>query len=146
MTDDLVRWLGKQLALDEAHARKDLWAAENATPGHWRARYGVNLDHSWVETESTPILRLDAARHEADALLVARFKPETIRKRAEEKLADVAAKRDLIKALTPELDAGSGLTDSDGLRRWTVAYAILRYLVLPYANRPGCRPEWAPGG
>ncbi|MGY1498568.1 DUF6221 family protein [Streptomyces sp. QTS52] len=151
--DELVRWLGEQLALDEAHARKDLWAAEKATAGRWRARYGVNLDHSWIETESTPVVRLDGARHEADALLVARFQPETVRKRAEAKLADIEAKRRILTEVVywnerasreavdppkfpqPGLDLGLLL---DAMN------PVPRLLALPYADRPGYREEWRP--
>lgn len=140
--DDLVQWLRDQLAHDEAHARKDLWAAEKATEGRWRARYGVNLDHSWIETESTPVVRLDGARHEADALLVARFQPETVRKRAEAKLADIEAKRRILY-LAEQLPKVTASTDMFDNNRDAWA-EVLKRLALPYADRPGFREEWRP--
>lgn len=137
MAEDLVQWLGKQLDHDEAHARKDLWAAEKATPGRWRARYGVNLDHSWVETESTPILRLDAAQHEADALLVARFQPDTVKKRAEATLADVDVKRrTLIRCQEAMFAASPMLVHFAKQTAWEMAQ--------PYSDRPGYREDWRP--
>lgn len=147
--DELVQWLGEQLDHDEAHAKKDLWAAENATPGRWRARYGVNMDHSWVETESTPVVRLDAAQHEADALLVARFQPETIKKRAEAKLADIQAKRQTLAELkTAEEAMDRAIRDRDTARynavraEWTVLKRVVHRDVAVYADRPGYREEW----
>lgn len=95
---DLVVWLRQQLDTDEAHARKDIWAAERATAGRWVARYGVNLPASWVETESGPVAKLDGGRHEADALLVARFRPDNVRERAERVLRQVQAHRAILAA------------------------------------------------
>lgn len=141
--DDLVQWLRAQLADDEAHAHKDLWAADKATPGRWRARYGSNLDHSWVETESTPVLRLDAAEHEADALIVARFQPDTVRRRAGERLREIDAKRQLLDKYAEvaindvnEVEYAHGYANALG--------EAVRLLALPYAARPGYREEWRP--
>lgn len=147
--DELVQWLSAQLADDEAHAKKDLWAAGRATPGRWRARYGTNLDHSWVETESTPVLRLDAAEHEADALLVARFKPETVRQRAEEKLRDIDAKRATIRDYEKALRKRDECEpNTPAYRHWdNRSYGLLlalRHAGAVYADRPGYREDWRP--
>jgi hypothetical protein len=133
--DDLVKFLSDRLAHEEAHAKKDLWAAEKATPGRWRARYGTNLDHSWVETESTPVLRLDSAQHEADALLSARFQPETVKQRANAKLTDVEAKRRLLSEFTHYKPGDSGYPE---------VWMAVRLAALPYADHPDYRDEWKP--
>ncbi|SMF86928.1 DUF6221 family protein [Streptomyces sp. Amel2xC10] len=141
--DELVQWLHVRLADDEAHARKDLWAADKATPGRWRARYGTNVAHSWVETESTPVLRLDATEHEADALLVARFQPEAVRKRAEEKLREVDAKRQLLAAYTQV--AASDINEWEYANGYANALGMaVRLAALPYARRPGYQASWRP--
>ncbi|MCM1972307.1 DUF6221 family protein [Streptomyces sp. G1] len=141
--DDLVQWLRAQLADDEAHAKKDLWAADKATPGRWRARYGTNLAHSWIETDSTPVVRLDAAEHEADALLVARFQPETVRKRAEEKLREIDAKRQLLARYVEV--AANDVDEVEYAHGWANALGTaVRLLALSYEGRPGYRQEWRP--
>lgn len=152
MTRDLVDFLRARLADDEAHARKDLWAADRATPGRWRARYGTNLSNSWVETESTPVLRLEAAEHEADALLAARLQPETVRKRAEEKLRDVDAKRQMLDEHHDTNDGDCavcvnghwGYPTHGGSSPQRYPCRTLRLLALPYVNHPDYREEWTP--
>lgn len=59
-------------------------------------------------------------------------------------LVDIQAKRGVLASMGPELDAGSGLIEPDGLRRWAVAFAALRYLALSYADHPAYREEWKP--
>lgn len=102
--DKLITWLRTQLDTDEAHARKDLWAAEHATPGRWTARYGHNLPVSHVETESGPVAKLDSGRHDADALLIARFRPDNVRERAERVLRQIQAHRAILDDYDRALD------------------------------------------
>lgn len=152
--NSLVEWLRDQLAHDEAHARKDLWAAEKSTTGRWRARYGVNLAHSWIETESAPVLRLDGPQHEADALLVARMQPETVKKRAEARLAHIEATRQILDEHKPGRPKGRPnrqpgcLTCTTGQawdeRAREANCLTLRLLAMPYADQPGYREDWKP--
>jgi sRNA-binding protein len=143
--DGLAKFLRDRLAHEEAHAKKDLWAAEKATPGKWRARYGVNLDHSWVETESTPVLRLDAAQHEADALLVARFQPETIKQRAAVKLAEVEAKRQVVDRYERAMENRRAHPDDLSSAGALLAlHGAVKLLALPYADHPDYYDEWRP--
>lgn len=92
----IVEFLRARYDLEAAHAEKDIWAAGQATKGKWRASYGVGLPASNVESPSSPVARLDGPNHQADALLIARFNPDTVRARAERVLREVEAKRRIL--------------------------------------------------
>lgn len=125
MTDDLVVFLLERL--NEQHAA--LVRYRDGHDGPCR-NYAGQPDDSYDEHDSC-YLHIETA--EATPYRDAAFG-----------LADNTAKWDLIKALAGELAAGAGLTDSAGLRKWTVAYAVLRHLARPYDQHPDYRPEWAP--
>lgn len=140
-TDDLVKFLRARLDDEAMHAEKDLHVADHATPGRWQARYGVNLAHSWIETDSTPVARLDSSHHEADCMHIARFRPDTIRERARRRLADVEAKRRLVDELHNLLLVGAAYPDEAGPE---VAEQCLRLLAQPDAGHPDYQQEWKP--
>jgi hypothetical protein len=101
---DMITWLRQQIEGDKAHAEKDLRVAQRATPGKWRALYGVNLPYSKIEIEANgaEIATFTADRHEADVLLVARMKPPTVIRRAQDRIADCDAKLEIIDEHQPE--------------------------------------------
>ncbi len=106
---DMLAWLLEQITEDEAHAEKDLWAAEQATAGTWTARYGFNLSASWIDTDNGPVAKFDGSRHQADCLLAARFKPLQVARRARQRLADRPGYREEWR---PDEPQGGG-TDTD---------------------------------
>lgn len=111
--DDLLTWLRAELDTDEAHARKDLWCLDRATPTKWTAYYGYNLPRSRLVTDDGQDVAIFAGtdgpqyhesgllidgyedRHQRDVMLVARL-VNAARSRAEWKLADVAVKRRIL--------------------------------------------------
>lgn len=97
MTDDLSTRLLKAIELREQHAKKDIWAADQATQGNWQPRYGTNLPASWIQTETAPVAKLDGPQHEADALLIGRFRPRNVRERAEHMLRLCQAHREIVE-------------------------------------------------
>lgn len=157
---DLTEFLLARLAEDQQHAEKDIWAADQATPGDWHARCGHNLPNSWVECETSPIARLDGVRHQADALLVSRFKPDTVRARARRVLAECEAKRRILKEHAPIgggcrrcaswEDSEGDNPDCDEVPATAIPPAAwfpcvtVRLLALPYADHPDYREEWRP--
>ncbi|GAB2696059.1 DUF6221 family protein [Kitasatospora kifunensis] len=145
MTDDLVAFLRERLDEAEAVAKKDIWAADNATTGNWRAHYGENLPYSLIKAGDSVLMRVESEQHQADVLLAARFKPDTVRARACLVLAEVEAKRSLIDRyenhrVAHDHHVGGILT------KYLVAElrTALRALALPYREHPNYRSEWAP--
>lgn len=158
--DDLVTWLRVQLDLDQQHAEKDLWCVEHATNGgQWDGSFGYNLPYSVLTADGREIGRLTAMPdgpfpdgaelpHNADLMLVGRM-VKWARKRAEQTLREVEAKRriiwhlamrasavregDLTAIITPETRALASEA------RW-----LLRLLAILYADRAGFREEWRP--
>jgi len=132
--DDLVQWLRAQL--DE-----DLRIAEAATGHHWD-----------VCDETTPYLI-----HDVDAYRVNRTLDSTVGRVA---VAEAAEDRSHIAEHDParvlrEVDAkrrllyqfehrGNSVRATAGLWDGGVWDDMLRLLALPYADRPGYRPEWRP--
>lgn len=118
---DLITWLRSALDLEQAHAEKDLWALNRATPGVWTAHYGYNLPYSLLKGEGdVEIARFTAGTvplpdgaddlHAADILLVARLVRKA-RERAERTLRTVAAHREILDRHAPK-----PLLNNDGLR------------------------------
>jgi hypothetical protein len=92
-----VKFVNARLDEAEAKAKKDIWAADRATSGEWETRYGENLPYSEIWADGQPIVRLGSETHQEDALLLGRFKPSTVKARAEQALRDVEAKRMILK-------------------------------------------------
>lgn len=156
---DLVSWVRTQLDTDEAHARKDLWALDRATPGVWTAYYGHNLPYSVIKGEGgVEIARFEAQTgplpdgaddlHAADILLVVRLVRKA-RERAERALARVQAHREILarhysetfRAL-PGVYCGQCSDDYDA-EDWPCP--DVRSLVSIYRDsRPGFDPSWLP--
>lgn len=63
-------------------------------------------------------------------------------------IRDTDAKRQILRHITPELDAGSGGVDSnefgDELAHWTRLLTIARFFAQAYAEHPDYREEWQP--
>ncbi|MEU8279545.1 DUF6221 family protein [Microbispora bryophytorum] len=63
-------------------------------------------------------------------------------------LADIAAKRKILDALAPDIEAFSGeVAQADAAERmanWLRAVAVVRLLAEPYASHPDYREEWRP--
>lgn len=151
MSNDLLDFLRARLDHDESHAIKDIWCADQATPGKWKTRYGVNLPSSWVETDASPVAKLDASGHQADAMLIGRFKPENVRARAQKMLADVAAKRAIIELHEARDDWTIGPDDREYLTGKACVVdddvypcETLELLAWAYRDHSGYRDEWAP--
>lgn len=102
----LVERLRAALDQAQAHAEKDLWALDRATPGRWEAHFGYNLPYSLIMVDGVDIGRLTATRgalpdggddqHAADILLVVRLVRKA-RERAEAVLRTVAAHRKILE-------------------------------------------------
>jgi hypothetical protein len=133
MMDDLVAWLRAQLDDDDRVARATSSGAWSVDPHiHYLEAEDVYWD---VDGESGGWVAHVGQR--SDAEHGARWDPARV-------LAEVDAKRRIIDL-------------SDKVRAWTDASAgatagyaaalladTLRLLALPYADRPGYRPEWRP--
>lgn len=153
--DDLVRWFGEQIDLDEMHAKKDLAVLDRASAqGDWEAHYGYNLPYSELHAGGQLIGSLTAHRegladgeqdqHAADALLVARMVRKA-RARAEQALREVEAKRLILDEYEKALDRRRLFRDdvaSAGALLQMVA--VVKLLALPFADREGFREEWRP--
>lgn len=167
--DDLVTWLRVQLDLDQQHAEKDLWCVERATNGgQWDGSFGYNLPYSVLTADGREIGRLTAMPdgpfpdgaelpHNADLMLVGRM-VKSARKRAEQTLREVEAKRRILDLHAPvptfhhdqpqceycaslcHSRSGLGCDSPDA----PYPCDTVRLLALPYADRPGYRDEWRP--
>lgn len=125
MTDDLVTWLRAQL--DEEQARAQLLDGLRA-PSPWRAS-GDAFD-AYVETaDGTIIEERGGTTYLAVAKHIAEHDPARV-------LAEVDAKRRILD-LYEQAEYGD-------FARLTALDDVIRLLALPYAERPGYRPEWAP--
>ncbi len=137
--DDLVTWLREQLDLDRRHAEKDLWILDHATDGgSWRAFIGSGVAFSDIKADGSLVVRVETEGHEADAAAIARF-VKMGRRRAEQALAEVEAKRARIDLLAGAWAAG-GHYDAEVSR--VVSERLLKLEAQPYASRPGFRDEW----
>lgn len=138
--DDLAKWLSEQL--DE-----DARVASTATPpgsGHW-SLYIEGGDDGWAFEDSKGgepgciIGSKTAAQH------ITRWDPARV-------LAEVEAKRAILAGHPPiecsnvrcpvGLHCGTCEYDDPSGNHWPCPTA--RALALPYRDRPGYRPEWAP--
>lgn len=63
-------------------------------------------------------------------------------------IRDIDAKRQILRHITPELDAGSGGVDSDEfgdeLAHWTRLLTIARLFAQAYADHPNYQEDWRP--
>lgn len=143
--DDLVTWLGVQLDGDERVARA---AVAPFLKGRWRfdgtlssvgpvVVTGDATDDRWVRDGNKSVWTCDdpedscseiAALWDAEGEHMARWDPARV-------LAEVEAKRAILDEFRREL--ADDLTNESAL--W-----VLAVLALPYRDRPGYRPEWAP--
>ncbi|AZM55722.1 hypothetical protein DMA15_26635 [Streptomyces sp. WAC 01529] len=146
--DDLVQWLGEQLDDDEGIARA-------ATPGPWRVRDdGVVGD----EGKHWPVAYTDSHRAREDCLHVAEHDPARV-------LREIDAKRQALALYTATVEDREALRarmrqvinsdpdefgklrqrESELINAEARLRPVVRLLALPYAARPGFRPEWAGG-
>lgn len=149
---DLVSWLRAQLDADEAHAQKDLWALDRATPGRWEAHYGYNLPYSLIKGEGgVEIARFTSGTvplpdgaddlHAADILLVVRLAGKA-RERAEQVLATVSAHRAILDEFEQLRDDRRRLHDAAMHLQFNVMRRVMLTLLPIYESRPGYRSEW----
>jgi hypothetical protein len=114
--DDLVTWLGAALDDDERTA------ALAATGGSW-ARMVSNYFAGATGSDCRAFPLAEA------------FGPARV-------LAEVEAKRAILRRYAPTVEHFNRFNDNDG--SLDLLDAILRDLALPYRDRPGWKPEWAP--
>jgi hypothetical protein len=123
--DDLVTWLRAQLDEDEQIARE----AADEGDGQWRlATYQDGTTTAW-HGEVEVMTSLDGT----DAVHIRNWDPARV-------LAEVDAKRRILDEHLP----GTDPCDAHDASLRTIECNTLRFLALPYADRPGYRPEWAP--
>ncbi|MFD5217476.1 DUF6221 family protein [Streptomyces tendae] len=119
--NDLVQWLRAQLADDERIARA-AHAPNWSTDGRRGLHYGV--EDEWITDALTT----------ADADHMARHDPARV-------LREIDAKRQVIA----EHDVyGRKLGERMDCQSLDFPCRTLRLLALPYADRPGYRPDWRP--
>lgn len=89
----------------------------------------------WPSSQIVQVGTPEAAAH------IARHDPARV-------LRDTDAKRQIVRHITPELDAGSGGVDSedfgDELAHWTRLLTIARLFAQAYADHPDYREDWRP--
>ena len=87
-------------------------------------------------------------REQADALLISRFKPDTVRARARRALAECEAKRRIVARLQYRLsmqaETATEPLDWDDLTRHY--YETCRDLAAPYTDHPEYDSRWAVSG
>lgn len=110
----LAAFLLEQIAEDERVARE-------ATAGPWVERY----DTAWGPGPNDMVIRPDDAIGVEDLRHVIRHDPARV-------LADCEAKRRIV--IHAEMAGGHGAQ--------LALQHVLRFLALPYADRPGYDPEW----
>lgn len=149
----LTEFLKARLDEAEAHAQKDIWIVDRTTPGAWQGRYGHNIARSELRADGQPIAIFTGGAHQGDAMLAARFKPATVRERAERVLAEVDAKRRIVELhhweTDPALRALYGVLCSHcsavslgAYREWPCPTLLL--LALPYAGHADYDESWRP--
>lgn len=133
--DDLITWLRACLDEDERVAREAAgapWVAEIPGAVHVDAA-AIAENRAWRNFGFVA-----SVEHDADRQHLARWDPARV-------LAEIAAKRRIL-----DLHAFGGtppLSAADECRECVSDFPCptVRLLALPYADRPGYRPEWAPG-
>lgn len=155
---DIVEFLRARLDEEERHARKDLWALDQATAaGRWSARYGYNLPESFIEEEAAGVtiaafVANDALplpdgaerQHAKDAFLVSRL-VRTARGRAERVLAEVAAKRAIVDLYEHARAREVSEPGEVGFARYAEALEhVVQSLAAADAGHPDYREEWRP--
>lgn len=143
--DDLAAWLTAQLDAVER-------AASAATPGPWR--HDPTKHHRMPGTvmfseavfagaagdDATCIAETgesDDPQSMRDAEHIALHDPARV-------LAEVKAKRLMLAEILPKLKWADDVSDSEYGDRTDSAGDFLRLLALPFADRDGYLPEWAP--
>lgn len=144
--DDLVTWLGEQLDADEHAALtwpegRRRWALAGQRTvrydnGGDKTMYTVNVNDDPPQWEQIRVMR--ATAQEVDHIV--RWDPTRV-------LAEVEAKRAILRMHEPvgvnvgfQRNAYTACVRDDD--RWPCA--DVRALALPYADRPGYRPNWTP--
>ena len=127
--DDLVTWLRAQLDEDERVAQE---AAQSAGEPEWRDGVllsgnvkGIDVDEGTVVMGPWSGELFEVGEH------IARHDPGRV-------LVEVAAKRRILDDCASYVDdEGDAVTDGLSVR-------VIALLALPFVDRPGYRPEWAP--
>jgi hypothetical protein len=142
MTEDLAGWLLEQIAQDEQDAER--WS------GVW-PRPGVRDNGSvWLHIRPGGNAVVTHYRHPAEgyddmAKLRAWSEPDGQGWHRERVLAECDAKRRMVAEAKYWYDKVNKRENYPALSdRFDVAFGMLRFLALPYADRPGYRPEWKP--
>jgi hypothetical protein len=136
--DDLVKWLGA--VLDDLER-----LAKAATPGPWLAvtpAIPAPPAHLVSQQAGDDPLIFGEVGALADAQHIIHWDPARV-------LAEIEAKRAILDLYRTHDDRTSaalaaGLNPSHPDERRNAVWAVLRLLALPYRDRPGFRPEWAP--
>lgn len=160
LMQEIIEFVRARLAEDEAHAEKDLWAAQRASAGgQWEAHYGYNLPFSELHAGGQKVGSLSATRagladgeedqHAADALFVARMTKKAVA-RAEQVLRTVAAHRlilDMYEAMQAGAEAAKGTVLAGAAKVRLGAYErALRALAGIWAGHDDHQAEWALDG
>lgn len=124
----IVEFLTARLDEDELIARA---ASERAPWSH-------HADDYWMitGTDGDVVVYDESAPTAAEAAHIARHDPARV-------LAEVAAKRELLEAITVELVRLDGVYESESGASDDVAGQLLRMLVRPYSEHPHFHPAWA---
>jgi hypothetical protein len=143
--DDLAKWLLEQVGEDERIARE-------ASPGPWLS--GTTADHlldttvygpsssSWPDRiENVCNTEYSGEQAIANGVHIACWHPTRV-------LAECAAKRRIIERYQFVTGHGPAVDHVRAMDMTTGATGalqdVLRWLALPYADRPGYREEWRP--
>jgi hypothetical protein len=148
MSDDLVQWLRKQLDDDERTALA--WPADQRSweeYGDRRISYasGASEGVSAVNVKANAPLGWERIYVKRDGIGLAHHVAEHDPSRV---LREVEAKRRIIALCEPPIVDITGPGDTE--RQYVPGEGepwgaeVLRLLALPYADRPGYRPEWRP--
>ena len=126
--DDLVTWLGEVLdGLEQL--------AKAATPGPWLAvtpSIPAPPAHLFSQPAGGDPLVFGEVDSLADAQHIIHWDPARV-------LAEVEAKRRIIQEMAWVL-----VNTTPDKAVWDYAALAIRALALPYRDRPGWKPEWAP--
>ena len=128
--DDLVTWLGAQLDEDER-------VAKQATPGPWSVDLASGMVSGRLEGQRSVVGTTHFSRW--DRAFICEFNPARV-------LAEVEAKRAILAEYGAALDRKRRHPDDLAVAGDLLAVVriIRHHLALPYRDRPGYRPEWAP--
>lgn len=155
---DLVAFLTARLAEAEAHARKDLYVIDRATPlEQWTAHYGYNLPYSLLGEDGS-IGRITSSygrvladgepdQHQADVMLVARLVRGS-RRKAERALREVEALRAVVEEYESTMRWVEELRErgepSEAYARHVGSLlGVLRTFAAIWSDHPDYQESWA---